>query len=358
MQIVQLRADNFRRFEHLSLPQNRPFSGRLNLFVGENAAGKTTLLEMLYCLNRGRSFRGTSPQELLGKGKAQWTVFSKLRSTNGFEHAVGLQWSSSGVQARIDGKPAVASELLRLAPAQILEPGMHKILLDGPTYRRSFIDWGVFHVEHVFLDAWRRYRRALRQRNQLLRQQRSEREIAAWEPELAESGDVIHRLRLAHLQRIAPRARQRIQALLAEGEWEFELHPGWPAQSSLREVLAQQRKRDLQFATTMNGPHRAELKIRAGERSVRNRISRGQQKLLLAALLLSQCEEIHAQAGVAPILLVDDFTAELAVHYQRAFLGELQAYAGQVFITAFELNEVLQRAAPAVFHVEHGTAHD
>jgi len=355
MQIVQLRAENFRLFEQLSLPQNRPFSGRLNLFVGENAAGKTTLLEMLYCLNRGRSFRGSSPQELLGEKKGQWTLFGRQRADSGFEHGVGLQWTSKGLQARVDGQPAVASELLRLCPVQILEPGMHRVLLDGPTYRRSFIDWGVFHVEHSFLDVWRRYRRALRQRNQLLRQQRSEREIAAWETELAESGEAIHQLRLAHLARIAPKARARIQTLLAEGEWDFELHPGWSTQWSLREALTQQRKRDLQFSTTLNGPHRAELKIRAGDRAIRNRISRGQQKLLLAALLLAQCEDIHAQAGVAPILLIDDFSAELASHYQEALLAELQGYAGQVFMTAFELNDVLQRANPALFHVEHGT---
>ncbi|MGH6645265.1 MAG: hypothetical protein ACRED3_21475, partial [Bradyrhizobium sp.] len=114
----------------------------------------------------------------------------------------------------------------------------------------------------------------------------------------------------------------------------------------------------MQFSTTMNGPHRAELKIRAGDRVVRNRISRGQQKLLLSALLLSQCEQIHAQGGAAPVLLVDDFTAELATHYQQALLSELQSYAGQVFMTAFELNEVLRQAEPAVFHVEHGNVHN
>ncbi|MGH8447122.1 MAG: DNA replication/repair protein RecF [Solimonas sp.] len=354
MRIVQLKADNFRLFERLSLQ----IPGRLNLFVGENAAGKTSLLEMLYCLNRGRSFRGNSPQELLGGKGRQWNLFSRLRTDSGFDHAVGLQWESKGLEARVDGATSGASELLRLCPTQILEPGMHRVLLDGPTYRRSFVDWGVFHVEHSFLDVWRRYRRALRQRNQLLRLQRGEREIAAWEPELAESGETLHRLRMQHLEQIAPRARQRIQTLLAEGEWTFDLHPGWSAELGLREALAQQRKRDMQFSTTMNGPHRAELKIRAGDRVVRNRISRGQQKLLLSALLLSQCEQIHAQGGAAPVLLVDDFTAELATHYQQALLSELQSYAGQVFMTAFELNEVLRQAEPAVFHVEHGNVHN
>jgi DNA replication and repair protein RecF len=350
MRLVELKAANFRLFERLSLQ----IPGRLNLFVGENAAGKTTLLEMLYCLNRGRSFRGNAHQELLGPQGKSWTVFSRLEDQHGSRRARGLRWDSEGVGARIDGNPAGTLELLRLCPTQILEPGMHRVVLEGPTYRRSFVDWGVFHVEHSFFETWRRYRRALRQRNQLLKQRRPEREIAAWEPELAEAGESIHQLRSDHLRRIAPRAGRRIESLLAEGQWSFELQAGWSSQLSLREALAQHRKRDMQASTTLSGPHRAELRIRASDHGVRNRISRGQQKLLIAALLLAQCEEIHAQAGIAPILLVDDFSAELALQYQSALIGELEAYAGQVFMTAFEFTSPLRHADPAVFHVEHG----
>lgn len=351
MRLAQLKADNFRSLQSLSLL----IPGRLNLFVGENAAGKTTLLEAIYVLNRGRSFRGSSSQELLGREGRQWTLFGRYASDASLGHALGMRWDGQGLEARLDGSAATTLDLLRLCPTQILEPGMHRIVQEGPTYRRSFIDWGVFHVEHSFLDVWRRYRRALRQRNQLLRQQRGEREIGAWEPELAEAGEQLDALRRQHLQQVAPRATERIDALMQEGEWRFELQRGWPAGVSLRDALAQQRKRDLQFGTTLNGPHRAELRIRAGDRGVRHRISRGQQKLLLAALLLAQCEEIHRQLGIAPILLVDDVAAELAEPYQDSLLNALAGYAGQVFVTAFEMNASLSRLDPAVFHVEHGT---
>lgn len=351
MRLAQLKADNFRSLQSLSLL----IPGRLNLFVGENAAGKTTLLESIYVLNRGRSFRGSSSQELVGRESRQWTLFGRYASASSLGHSLGMRWDGQGLETRLDGAAATTLDLLRLCPTQILEPGMHRIVQDGPTYRRSFIDWGVFHVEHSFLDVWRRYRRALRQRNQLLRQQRGERELAAWEPELAEAGEQLDALRRRHLEQIAPRATERIDALMREGEWHFELQRGWPAGISLREALTQQRKRDLQFGTTLNGPHRAELRIRAGDRGIRHRISRGQQKLLLAALLLAQCEEVHRQTGIAPILLVDDVAAELAEPYQDNLLGALAAYAGQVFMTAFELNAALKRLDPAVFHVEHGT---
>ncbi|NKF21152.1 DNA replication/repair protein RecF [Solimonas marina] len=349
MRIVQLKAENFRRFERLSLP----LSSRLNLFVGENAAGKTSLLEMLYCLNRARSFRGNVMSELAGPASRQWTVFGASEDHDGLPHTSGVQWNGDALDIRVDRSAVRSMELLRLCPTQILEPGMHRVVLEGPTYRRSFIDWGVFHVEHSFLPTWRRYRRALKQRNQLLRTRRSSNEVAAWEPELAESGEALHALRVRHLASIATAVNERIRSFLDEGEWTFDLNPGWKADVALREALAQHRARDQELGTTSAGPHRAELKIRADARSVRNRISRGQQKLLLAAMLLAQCDEIARSSGRAPIVLIDDFTAELAPRFQARLADALAGYAGQSFVTAFEPVPSLDAVA-TMFHVEHG----
>lgn len=349
MRIVQLKAENFRLFEKLSLP----LSGRLNLFVGENAAGKTSILEMLYCLNRARSFRGNTAPELAGTEHKQWTVFGITEDDAGGRCSTGVQWTPDGMQMRRDGNAIGSLDLLKLCPTQILEPGMHRVVLEGPTYRRSFIDWGVFHVEHSFIELWKRYRRALKQRNHLLRTRRSEREIAAWEPELAETGEALNILRRQHLQSIAARVNLWIQTFLDEGQWSFDLASGWKADSSLRDALQQQRVRDMEMGTTSVGPHRAELKIRADDRGVRNRISRGQQKLLLAAMLLSQCEEIGRVRGIWPVILLDDFTAELAPRYQARLTSALLGYAGQSFITAFEdIPEI--STAGTMFHVEHG----
>src|SRR3546814_16144087 len=152
-------------------------------------------------------------------------------------------WTVEGIQMRRDGGSVNSLELLRLCPTQILEPGMHRVVLDGPTYRRSFVDWGVFHVEHSFMSLWKRYRRALKQRNHLLRSRRGEREIAAWESELAETGEALNVLRRDHLQSIAGRVNLWIQTFLDEGQWSFNLAPGWKADISLREAIAQHRTR-------------------------------------------------------------------------------------------------------------------
>ena len=349
-QIVELRAENFRRFEQLQLR----FSNKLVCFAGDNAAGKTSLLEMLYVLGRGRSFRASAATELAGTAARSWTAFGRTVDYNEVGHALDVQWKDATTQLRLDSETVNSLALLRTLPIQVLEPGMHKILQDGPTYRRSFLDWGVFHVEPSFLDVWRRYRRAVRQRNEVLRAAGSDRALAAWEPEIAESGEILHRQRLAHLDALRPRIEQRLSEWMGGSAWQIDLHAGWQAGTSLQQALQTSRDRDRKLGSTASGPHRAELRIRLDAHGVRSRISRGQQKLLLATLLLAQSEEIHAVTGSAPVLLVDDFCAELASGFQQWLLSALRAYVGQVFLTSFGESAVLKTAALEMFHVEHG----
>lgn len=353
MRLLQLKAENFRLLQTLSLQPH----GRLNFIFGANAAGKTSLLESIYVLGRGRSFRGSSPQDIVGEAGTHWLVFGRLENDeSAVRQSLGLRWTGVETDIRIDGQTSTSLELLRTFPVQILEPGMHKVLQEGPTYRRSFLDWGVFHVEPTFMPQWRRYRRALRQRNQLLRSGADDRQLAAWEPELAEAGEALDALRRAHLDSIRATVSSRIGELLGEGEWSFDLHSGWARGTGLRDALAKQRSADRRLGMTQQGPHRAELRIRADGRAAKNRISRGQQKLLIAALLFAQSEEIGAKTGRHPVLLADDFAAELADAYQAPLLGALQSYPGQVFVTAFERSGVLaQDLDSAMFHVERGS---
>ena len=352
MRLLHLQAENFRLFRQLSLQPRR----RLSFVFGANAAGKTSLLEAIYTLARGKSFRGNAQAELAGPGGRQWLVTGRLAAgANAAAHRLGVQWRDGATQLRLDGREATGLDLLGAMIVQVLEPGMHRVLQEGPTYRRSFLDWGVFHVEPSFMSAWRRYRRALRQRNQVLRHGGGDRDLAAWEPELAESGETLTTLRHRHLSAVAPAVARRLERLLDEGAWQFDLQPGWPRGQPLAEVLARSRAADRRLGITQAGPHRAELRIRAGEHAIKHRISRGQQKLLIAAMLLAQSEAVATATGQHPILLVDDFGAELAERFQSALLHELEHYPGQVIATAFERSGVLMRASDvSMFHVERG----
>lgn len=351
MFLAQLRAENFRLFQRLSL---RPHP-RLNLFVGPNAAGKTSLLEIIYCLGRAKSFRGNSPAELAGTAAKHWIAAGHIANPDQPEVPLGVRWIGGQTEVRFAGAHAAAAELVRAFPVQILEPGMHRLLQDGPGYRRSFLDWGVFHVEHSFHQTWRRYQRALRQRNQALRGRGSDSEVRSWDAELVGSGLELDRLRREHVAEITPATGALIKDLLGIKDWQLELRPGWNAEAGFEQRLRSQLARDRRMGMTVEGPHRAELLIRLDEHSVKNRISRGQQKLLIAALLLAQSALVHARTGKPPALLVDDFPAELAPAFQAALMNALQQYPGQLFITSFDRGGPLEALREAsMFHVEQG----
>ncbi|MGH8431183.1 MAG: DNA replication/repair protein RecF, partial [Solimonas sp.] len=180
-------------------------------------------------------------------------------------------------------------------------------------------------------------------------------QVQPWSVELAAAGEEIQAYRAEHLAAIRRRFGQLVERLLGISDWAIVLRSGWPEGQSLLAALDAHLARDRQLGQTQDGPQRAELRLRLQERQTKTLISRGQQKQLIAALLVSQCELIREATGVAPILLVDDFTAELGEDYQRRLLSVLQDYPGQLFITSFERSGLLAKAdAGALFHVEQG----
>jgi DNA replication and repair protein RecF len=251
------------------------------------------------------------------------------------------------------GNPLSLADAARILPAQIIEPGSHRLLEEGPAWRRRYLDWGLFHVEPSFFPAWRRYQRALRQRNQVLRQGGSRDLVRAWDPDLAEAGELMHSLRAALVEKLLVPLGRMVRQLLDTDAWQLELSRGWSSEESLAETLVSGYSRDLSQGQTMHGPHRAELKLRLHDHAARNRVSRGQQKLLVCALALAQTSLVSEAAGVSPVLLLDDFSAELGAEFQRRLAVALSSYRGQQVVTATDRAAALGAPA-AVFHVEHG----
>lgn len=353
MRVALLRGENLRLYKQFEI---EPDPG-LNLIIGDNAAGKTSLLEALYLGSRGKSFRASNLSEACGSEQGQWNVFMELRGEQAGQGGcrVGVGWSKAGTEVRLDGhKQARLADIARAVPMQLLDPQAHKLLEEGPASRRSFIDWGVFHVEQSFLQVWRRTQKALRQRNQVLRAGGSTHEIRAWNGELSQAGEALNRMRSAHVDSIASAFEQATEQLMGQAA-SLRWQRGWPEDVSLGQVLEDNLEQHQRLETTVQGPHRAELRVSLGSRKAKGRISRGQQKMLITALVLSQAEIMMSSGVSAPILLLDDFESELAPEFQRRLSQALQAYPGQKFVTAFSVPEALQGSAGRMFHVEHGS---
>ena len=359
MNFTRVAGENFRLFPAFDLT---PAAG-VNLLLGANAAGKTTLLEAVYALGRGKSFRGAPPEQA-GAAGPHWQLQGRLALPDRPDLTVGLGWTPEGVQLRLDQAESSLQDLVSHVAVQVLEPDSHRLLQEGPVYRRRYLDWGVFHVEHRFFPAWRRYQRALKQRNSALRAAAARAEVEAWNAELVHSGTEVHEYREAHLDRLREHFATAMSALLGDMDWSLELSRGWTAGKALEAALAEHYEQDRRQGKTVAGPHRAELRLKLGAHSAKRQVSRGQQKLLIAALLLAQAALVRQGSGLSPVLLVDDFPAELGEPFQRALLAALLGYPGQCFVTSIERTPALAEIASAgaktgqenaVFHVEHGS---
>ena len=357
MRVTRLTLRDMRRFETAELA---PAAG-LNLLVGANGAGKTTLIEALHLMAYGRSFRGRVRDGLVREHAPALEVFVEweegvagghLQRRAGLRHA-GQEWSG-----RLDGADVAHLGQLCAALAVVtFEPGSHALIAGGAENRRRFLDWGLFHVEQDFLSLWRRYARALKQRNALLKAGGAARQLDAWDHELAESGEALTTYRERYLSDLAPRALATATRLSPGLQLlGLEFHPGWRRQElSLADALLLGRERDRMTGHTGVGPHRADWSVQLSDLPGREALSRGQTKLVALSLLLGQAADYAARQGHWPILALDDLPSELDRDHQARVLGFLLDQPDlQLFITATETPPALQELDYRLFHVERG----
>jgi len=322
-----------------------------NLIWGSNGSGKTSLLEAIFLLGRGRSFRTRNSERLIRHGQPRLTVFGR---TDGMPpQAVGVQVAKAGgTTARINGATAGSlTELSQSFPVQVIDPGVHKLVEEGGFRRRRWMDWAVFHVEHQFGDWWLRYTRILKQRNAALRTQPAQ--VTAWDTELARVGELIAESRRRFVENLLPFWRESVLALSG---LEPELHyfKGWAQDVSLAEALVASKPRDESKRLTHPGPHRADVIIRMSGRPAREVLSRGQQKLVAVAMTLAQLNLLQQATETTPTLLLDDPAAELDGEHLRRFIEQVMRLRSQLVLTSLHAESRLFGTPNRVFHVEQG----
>ncbi|MDN5923972.1 MAG: AAA family ATPase, partial [Xanthomonadales bacterium] len=194
--LQRLRASHLRALSEIDLEP----SPQINYLVGANGAGKTSVLEAIFLLSRGRTFRGGSAEVLTQHGHEGFHVYGEVDDGHGAQHRLGLGRLNHRWSIQVDGLPKTSrSALLAYCPVVCFDPGSHALISGAAEGRRRFADWGVFHVEHDFLGHWQRFQRALSQRNALLRQASPDRELGPWEIEMASAAQAIDALRGQYL---------------------------------------------------------------------------------------------------------------------------------------------------------------
>ena len=354
VRIESLRIQSLRCLVDASLP----LGAGLNVLVGANGAGKTSVLEAAFLLSHGRSFRSGSREALLQRGAASLSVFAELRDARQGIARLGMGREGQRWEARKDGVSVPLGQLVRACAVVCFEPGSHALIAGGADERRRFLDWGVFHVEQDFQLSWQRYQRALKQRNALLRASRPvvDALFEPWEVELAESAQLMDAARSAYLERLRPHLANELRAVVPElGTSSLRYRRGWPEDVLLADQLAASRERDRGRGHTTVGAHRADWSITTEQAPLREHLSRGQEKLVALSCLLAQATVYASQhEGEWPIVCLDDLASELDQAHQAAIVARLLTVGAQVLITGTELPAALAGAPHRLFHVEQG----
>lgn len=350
MTLRTFSATDFRCLASVSLELDPHY----NLIYGANASGKTSILEAIAYLGRGKSFRSAPTERLIRHGASQFLLFGRV-ADGARTVSLGVGNSREGLDTRVDGeRGGGAAALASVLPLQIVDPEVHSLVAGGPEERRRYLDWMAFHVEHGYLELWRRFRRVLKQRNAALREPAGPAALAGWDREFLELALKVHEVRERMLALAQPALLATGMRLVGSGVG-FEYQRGWASDRTLAQALADGRDQDLALGRTRAGPQRADLRLSFDARQARKLVSRGQQKLLACTMVLAAAEVVQSRLERPLLLLLDDPAAELDAESLERFMTAVAGLGCQVVATALHPGDKLFPESPTQFHVEQGT---
>jgi len=357
MSISVLRMGDFR---NLAAAELSPVSEGLNVIYGNNGSGKTSLLEAIHYLGLGRSFRSGNTAQLIRHSASKLTIFANLALPMENNLSLGMERGLDGsMRLRIAEKDAASlAEIASHLPTRVINTHSHQLLESGPSHRRAYLDWGLFYQQSEFLSCWRHFERVLKQRNALLKERCTKFELTCWSEELVKYATLLDIFRQQYIEQLVPFIHVATQSLLDLPALQISYFRGWDEAVDYAEKLDDSYLDEYRLGHTFLGPHRADLDIKIDGIPVKHFLSRGQQKLLVCAMILAQGMLLADQTNKRPIYLLDDLPAELDGQGRQKLISLLTKQKTQAFITAIEKETIasalIKETAVKMFHVEHG----
>lgn len=354
---MHLKNISLNNFRELNIPQIELSSG-VNVFSGDNGAGKTSFLEAIYFLSCCKSFRTANLDNLVTYNHDWLSLTADAAKVDSpLNHAITVKRVKNKCRATVDGTVVKkASQLSLLLPSLVMCSERQRLFIAPPQTRRNFLDWYVFHVKPESINYFTKYDRILKQRNAALKSNSSAALIKAWDVDLVESGTKILELRLNLLENL----QESIGKTSADGfvstAFLFDCDVGCGRYASFAEAIEKGFDQDVRYGFTRNGPHRFDFSIIANGKNVKDDFSRGQIKLLVFYLIMAQAGQIKEFTGNDPWLLFDDFASDFSVGVLDIVLDKLANSGNQTFITsARDFAQIgKEKNNCCLFHVEHG----
>lgn len=353
MSLQKLDIYNVRNIRHASIQ----LSSAVNLIYGANGSGKSSLLEAIFILGRAQSFRTPQIKKVIHFDAKELTVAGRALQSDGHVASLGVQLDGKTSLARIDQQNVDSRAQLAFAlPLQLIYPKSYLLLDGSPHFRREFLDWGAFHHFPTFLPAWRRCKKALQQRNALLKQKQLK-QLDVWNHELQEYGTIVADLRRQYVAQLAPVFTGIAAQFLTVDNIAVTAFNGWDENRSYLQALHAELDKDCRYGFTHSGPHRGDFFVLIDSRHAHDFVSRGQLKLLILALKLAQVKLLNDYSNNAGCVLLDDLAAELDTVNRFKLIRFLGGMRAQVFATATDsadFGDLSQIQAYRMFHMEHG----
>lgn len=348
--IEHLTLQSFRNITEIKMP----FSPGIHFIFGENGSGKTSLLESLYSLTHGRSFRSRQTQQMVQDNKDLFRVIISIRNDSA-PYLIGWEkHKKKDSILKVNGD--IIQQFSTIAakfPTLFIDTDSHRQLASGPKSRRQFIDWAVFHCIPEYHAVWRNYQTCLAQRNSALK---SNLDVSPWTKGLCAYANKIDEFR----QAVTTEWSDHFNFFLPK----FDLTPlllsvkydrGWDVEKSLDDCLQENYEKDLRLGFTHSGPHRADLKVYTNKDLVFQRLSQGQQKVITYAMRLSQARLLKKSYSKNSLILIDDLPAELDQPKRRSVISALEELSAQSLITGILKRDVLALAKEhACFSISQG----
>ena len=321
MKLLRLNAENFRNIELATLS----FAKGSTFLLGQNGQGKTNLLEGAGMVTALRSFRTTDTRALIRHGQKQARLFLVCEREDEGETEITLGFSSAGKQITCDGENVGRlAGFLGCFPTVTLSSEDIQLIRGGPSLRRRFLDMTLSAMRADYFEALRRYHRALKERNRLLKVGSGPREaeLAAFDKALAPAAVTVCQLRREGVETLSEHLRTAYQTISAgaeEPELRYRPESGMDEVEATLKLLRESRAADLAMKSTQRGPHRDDLDLRVGGRKARDFASEGQQRSCVVSLRLAQMACFEASSGVRPVILADDVLGELDPQRRQRF---------------------------------------
>jgi DNA replication and repair protein RecF len=336
MWLEKLTLQNFRNYENAQIT----FCKKTNMIQGENAQGKTNILEALSLLSTGRSFRTPHLSDAIYHGKSSFFIEVHFFK-EGVEQSLSLYFDKT-TKKILHNKTIYPSfvSILGIVPSVFIVPEDISLIIGAPAERRRFLDIHIAQIDPLYVYHLGRYYKAMKQRNLLLKQQ-NESSLSSWEHIMAQAAAYLISARIRHLQQLLPDAERFMNVLSkSKDSLTASYHSslskpteGADLASAYLHLWQQSRKRDLLLKSTLLGPHRDDIMFSINQKEAKYFGSEGQKRCCITALYLSIHMSMEKTLSTAPILGIDDFGAHLDPSRSLALLEHITT-SGQTFLTS------------------------